>query len=143
MSTDTDFPVELADQVALVMATLQAVVDEAGHDFRYDMRPDTFAGMGTACFYVNPETNEPDCIVGRVLYRLGVPLDVLRTNDLAGNPTCTVGRFSLEGSPVQLDDRILGLLRAAQQTQDRHAPWGECLEEAKGYAQRILGWQQP
>ncbi len=140
MSTPTvPLPADPPGQIALVMATLQAVVDEAGHDYRYTMRMGGMNNGGKACFYVHE--GEPDCIVGRVLHRLGVPLDVLRANDLAGNLSVSAGAFSLEGSPVQPGREALTILATAQRLQDQGNTWGECLRVAQADAQKVYGWR--
>lgn len=120
---DTD-----ADQVELVLATLKAVVDEAGPDFIY--RPKLMNGQ-EICFYVNADTETPDCIAGHVLHRLGVPLSVLAAQE--GN---CVSELDPGDSSVWLAGPALQVLEEAQEIQDQRKPWGDALYGAQLVAER-------
>lgn len=97
---------------------LAELVTEFGADYVYEP-PD-----GTACVYV--WDGEPSCGVGHVLYRAGVPLDVLRAVDgtyVAGVHEAVV--FEDFAEPAALD-----LLSDFQDGQDASVPWGEALRRA-------------
>lgn len=101
-----------------VAETIEAVVAEAGTDYLYTRRP---ARSGSTCHYVHE--GSADCIVGRVLARLGVPIEWLAAQDeFEGglNAYVVTGFLSL---PTVARDA----LNAAQRTQDMGRTWGVAL----------------
>ncbi|KAF4408621.1 hypothetical protein [Streptomyces lycii] len=71
-----------------------------------------------SCQYVN--NGAPSCLVGHVLHRLGVPLDVLRERE--GDKALHVARDLLSVSDV-----TAGCLNRAQIRQDDGETWGDAI----------------
>lgn len=88
------------------------LLDEFGRDHVYER-----VG-GTACLY--EYRGEPSCFVGRIMHRLGVPVDVLAEWD--HDPIDLTDGAVLPG--VALDDLARAWLAAAQTWQDRGESWG-------------------
>ncbi len=75
------------------------------------------------CLYLHPGTGQPDCIAARVLHRLGVSLENLRTMEGKG---C----HSLRRDSSPLTYNALWILRTAQMVQDTGRTWGEAYATA-------------
>ena len=91
------------------LRALEEAVAEKGEDYRYDVTD--------GCVYV--EGDQPSCIAGNALARLGVPIeDMLRFN--AGWGVTSLAR-ELD---LSIDDRARAALDIAQELQDEGAPWG-------------------
>ena len=126
MLTKLDDTQEL--EVLAVLRTLKQVVEEAGDDYVYHhkIRPD-HPDTGKGCWYVDPEGKNPDCIVGRVLFRLGVPLDTLRRFE--GIMASGLPSLEINGA-IPLHRPALHVLGVAQGIQDTGGNWGDARDAA-------------
>jgi hypothetical protein len=94
------------------IAALRAVVAEFGPDHVYER------GAGGACEYVRDD--QPSCLIGQALHRIGVDLDFL--DEREGNGASDVMRDVRGFSTIVMfgaDD--------AQGAQDNFYTWGEAL----------------
>jgi hypothetical protein len=99
-----------------LIQTLEEVVAEAGEDYVYPPdRPENTTNDSSTCWYV--WDGQPDCIAGRALFQLGVPIEVL--SQYEGEPANTI--------PSDLDEDAINALDTAQVYSDMHSPWGEIL----------------
>lgn len=110
----------------MVLEALNAVVDEKGGDYVYE-------GGRMSRTYV--AYDEPSCIVGTALHRLGVSISTLtemdrRTIDGAAISSRNVLEV-LEGSGFILDNDAVMLLATAQVLQDAEIPWGDAVRMAR------------
>ena len=110
----------------MALEALNAVVDEKGGDYVYE-------GGRTSRTYV--AYDEPSCIVGNALHRLGVSISTLtemdrRTIDGAAISSRKVLEV-LEGSGFILDNDAVMLLATAQVLQDAEIPWGDAVRMAR------------
>ena len=121
-----------------VEAALREVVAETGEDYKFS---DEFE-MLNYCYYVaDSRTNtiavrsmpneflKPACLVGRVLHKLGIPLNVM----LFDNLLPAIGLLSglIQKGWLESDNSIaFRMLERAQITQDRNGTFGEALKEA-------------
>jgi hypothetical protein len=110
-----------------LMDTLRAVVAEAPD--KVYARPEHMLKVGgTTCYYVHTDTDgAPDecgCVVGHVLNRLGVPLDVLTEHEgrSAHKVLHGLGIGSWKGQTA---------LRYAQGRQDAGGTWASALADAE------------
>ena len=115
-----------------VRSGLEALVAEKGEDFVYNKHSEGDA-YGPSCRYV--WNGEPDCIVGQLLARMGVPVDRLAKADGAlGVGTLGVGASILlcdleEEGLVHVDDwKICIGLNRVQSRQDGGYTWGEAIQ---------------
>lgn len=99
-----------------VTQAIVAVVGFAGRDYVYP----TYDGSG--CFYVY--NDEPSCLVGRVLHRLGADIQDLRACDELGGINDAV----LERVDIQMSKAAQTALRYAQGAQDQRKTWGHALD---------------
>lgn len=93
-------------------AAVTAVVEEAGHDYRYPVR-DRDRGK---CYYV--WEGKPDCFAGRVLHFLGVSVEELAQHE--ETPVSEV----VDDIAVDLTIGGANALEMAQGQSDQHRPWG-------------------
>lgn len=116
----------------MALEALNAAVEEKGADYVYE-------GEGTFCAYV--AFDEPSCIVGNALHRLGVSIPTLVKMD-----KCAIGGAVisspkvldvLEDSGFILDDEAVMLLSTAQVLQDDDVPWGDAVRAAR---EEPMGW---
>ena len=110
----------------MALEALNAAVDEKGSDYVYE-------GGRMSRTYV--AYDEPSCIVGNALHRLGVSISTLtemdrRTIDGAAISSRKVLEV-LEGSGFILDNDAVMLLATAQVMQDAEIPWGDAVREAR------------
>lgn len=110
----------------MALEALNAAVDEKGSDYVYE-------GGRTSRTYV--AYDEPSCIVGNALHRLGVSISTLtemdrRTIDGAAISSRKVLEV-LEGSGFILDNGAVMLLATAQVLQDAEIPWGDAVRMAR------------
>lgn len=110
----------------MVLEALNAAVDEKGSDYVYE-------GGRMSRTYV--AYDEPSCIVGNALHRLGVSISTLtemdrRTIDGAAISSRKVLDV-LEGSGFILDNDAVMLLATAQVLQDAEIPWGDAVRMAR------------
>lgn len=78
------------------------------------------AGAGGSCFYVHG--NEPGCIVGHALHRLGVPLETLKEHE------SDAARAPLNDLFPEVTEGAMDLVDSVQYLQDRGEPWGEAIK---------------
>lgn len=120
--------IEITRESAL--AGLKAIVDAEGEDFVYPANRATALGGG--CKYVFE--GKPDCLIGRYLHSIGVPLERLEEADKA-NGNSGIGAGSLlrdlgaEGV-VQSEWTTRDMLGDVQHRQDHGYTWGHALEVA-------------
>ena len=110
----------------MVLEALNAVVDEKGGDYVYE---------GGRMSRTYAAYDEPSCIVGNALHRLGVSISTLtemdrRTIDGAAISSRNVLEV-LEGSGFILDNDAVMLLATAQVLQDAEIPWGDAVRMAR------------
>lgn len=131
-----------------IVKAADAVVAEIGPDTLYTERAqslgmDTYGG-NAACKYAHRGT--PACLVGVVMHRLGVPIDTLQQWDASGDGAFNViaggvreedaaGEPDPDGEVIipalDIQDRAIRYLHAAQVAQDNGATWGEAVAIAK------------
>lgn len=116
----------------MALEALNAAVDEKGADFVYQ-------GEGTFCTYA--AYDEPSCIVGNALHRLGVSISTLEKMDhcMIGGAVISSPKVLdvLEDSGFDLDYEAIVLLSTAQVLQDDEVPWGDAVRAARD---EPLGW---
>lgn len=102
-----------------LLATLDGLVADFGTDHH------------ASCTYVMEDG--PECIVGHVLHRLGVPLEAL---DRMEGDAFGQGDNSLWSAYVQMDEKQRHALRIAQVRQDTGSNWGTAVEAARSAMER-------
>lgn len=132
MPTKNEDEVTKLDEFTKILNTMHSVVTLFGCSYKYP--------AGVKCTYVTKDNQDnPDCLIGQVLYRLGVSIDTLRELDnrcgSISNSLSSTLRTKL--SIITYDDTIL-VLQAAQSIQDLNLTWGEALQAAKVKAREIL-----
>lgn len=106
------------------LALLGRAVNEMGEDYVYPVYDEGF------CKYFR-EDGSPSCIVGFVLDYKGISIEHYATlnaeevNELRA------------GGVIDLTDKAIAVLEAAQRTQDHSGTWGDALAEATRVAGRI------
>jgi len=105
---------------------LEAIVAEFGEDYVYQ-------GHGTrdplgvlVCHYVH--NGKPDCLVGHVAHRHGVPLDILAKHE---------GASAYAFANIAFTQKACAVLVAAQAEQDRQKPWHLALTKAREAYHRL------
>jgi hypothetical protein len=109
-----------------VTEAFRQIIEDFGADYVYRKR-----GAADSCFYVHqtPKGEVPGCIVGQLLHRLGVPLEVLKKREGRSAWAIFYGRELLgDGeaeSPVRAEgDDLTRKIQRVQSAQDRGDPWG-------------------
>lgn len=116
---------------------LTDVVDRAGDDFVYqkldmsDVQGEEDMLPNEGCRYAVDD--RPSCLVGHVLHRSGVEMDVLNRLDVAGTSASGLADFGLE-----VDWDAGEVLVAAQALQDRGECWGDALAAARRKYEMIM-----
>jgi len=125
---------------AETIALLHKVVESKGSDYFYPEYYDS----GLGCYYA--KDGEPSCIVGHVLFELGVPVSAMTYSEDETEPS---GNLS-SGTVSTLFETLNGeygiyftpaarhALSAAQATQDARFTWGEALAQAENAAAASL-----
>lgn len=111
------------------IAAMDAEVGEAGRDFVYREEHGRHQSGKPTCVYVF--NDKPSCLIGRALFRIGVPVEELRNHDedtpYGVSASCVMdhlGGFSYK----------VGLAADyAQDVQDRGGTWGEALDKFHEY----------
>ncbi|MFB7027161.1 MULTISPECIES: hypothetical protein [unclassified Streptomyces] len=115
-------PTALTDEQ--ILSTLVQVAAE--NPEKVYQAPESMLDRYNSCFYVHEAedgTQEPGCIVGQVLHRLGVPLVALKEAE-------TLGASSAVQLTTQGVSRDVALfLRFVQRKQDRGSTWSEAVAE--------------
>jgi hypothetical protein len=107
-----------------VLDLLTKIVSEQGEDFIYQPLP----GTDGQCQYVHGD--QPRCLVGHVLFRLGVPLDALR--ELDDGTGANIGVVDLAWAlNLDMPAEAQNALSAAQDRQDGGETWGVALQAAR------------
>lgn len=104
-----------------VIALLERAVAERGEDF-------TYCYVAWACKYSHGD--EPGCIVGHVLYYLGIPLEDMSSIEHQTVTSELVAPL-LRSHDIVLTDTAAWVLRCAQSVQDGLSTWGEALDAAR------------
>lgn len=121
-----------------VTVLLHEAVQERGSDYVY-RNPDG----SSDCLYVhgNPDgPAAPGCIVGWVLHKAGISLEVLEQHEHKPARTVVECLPYDNGIPLRSEDGVTTLLRTVQQWQDRGEPWGSAV--SKGIAAQVHpDWQ--
>lgn len=94
---------------------LGQIVQEYGEDYVYQSHGD---GTGVPCRYI--WNGEPDCIIGKLLARLGADEPFLDKCDTIGS----IRELAEQGKVNVEDDVLLYALRALQSAQDNGEAWG-------------------
>lgn len=116
-----------------VRAELERIVQEKGADYVYNhvVGLDEF-GVVTECFYVDPETGEPSCLIGHVFASLIPPLfeELRRHEETWGYSRAVEGLYETSsGRLIQeyLPPEAVEGLALAQAAQDAGQSWGVAL----------------
>jgi hypothetical protein len=110
-----------------VLQTLREVVAERP-EYEYKAPADMLSYEDSSmCFYVHGD--QPGCLVGHVLNRVGVPLSVLAQREGVGAYSVVPQVLNLTGEPDDVAT-VQDVLTEVQYAQDQGATWGEALEEA-------------
>lgn len=91
-------------------------------------RPD----KNTACYYRSPETNEPDCIIGRALDALGVLPQEMGLNNTVSVRVLLGRRAPV--IPIEAEEAQLVWLSRVQSHQDAGCTWGNAVSKADAAA---------
>lgn len=93
-----------------------------------------YTDFNSKCTYA--KNGQPSCLVGKILFKLGVPiqnLEVLDTKSLCNDSPCFMWKSSLdylESIDFTFDDRVITYLDKLQSQQDNGTSWGKALEKA-------------
>lgn len=103
---------------------LDALLKQEGEGFIYEKN-------NGACTYIRE--GEGDCIVGRYLVSVGVPVERLIEADqrLAGLRAPTLLHELSEEGVITYEARALDLLDVVQDYQDSRVPWGVAVRRAR------------
>lgn len=115
-----------------LLPRLRAIVAEEGEDFVYGQRHD---GDNIVCCY--QWNGKPDCGVGRVLYRLGVPIETLQAMDRSSETISYHYPRLRQDHNIWFSPAAEALMELFQQDQDEQVPWGDALNNAITWADRI------
>lgn len=126
-----------------VIELLRAVVAEKGEGFKYSNPEWTHMENNTMkCF--NFHGDEPGCIVGHVLGKLGVTAEMARTVGVAGSSSACNSVWALASDDAfewRFTPEAMNVLTEAQGHQDSGHSWGESLKVAEKYFDGIVGEQ--
>lgn len=94
-----------------------------------------YTDSNTECQYA--KDGHPSCLVGKILFKLGVPiqnLEVLDTKGICGDSPSFMSGYSLDYlESIDFtfdDDGVIGYLDNLQSEQDSGTSWGKALEKA-------------
>lgn len=121
MKQEEDIMIEITPES--VRAGLKALVGEKGEDFVYSKRTG-----GASCRYV--WNGEPDCIIGQLLARAGVPVERLARADAGLGQTASslLEGLEREGLVAVSDESVFLDLNRVQSRQDDDCTWGYAIE---------------
>lgn len=128
-TTPTPIPEDPTEQMALVLSTMEAIVDEYGHEYVYPL-----AVIGDACYYLDPITRQPSCLIGHVLVRLGTPVELIAQVESMSPDGEYQDSWAEEMTFGRFDLSVRKVMRSAQSRQDHGRTWGDALRAAKEYA---------
>lgn len=120
--------------------TLQFLLDAVavkGEDYVYEGVDDNGGGDAMRCYYAR--NGEPDCIVGHVLHKLGVPIEKMEYNqetknnvDVISHKTIHSHFYTLRSEyGINFSERARRLLAVVQGFQDSDYSWGDAVQSAK------------
>lgn len=116
-----------AEQAADMATAINGEANKAGWQHVY---------QGDECRYVNDTNDGPACLVGRALYALGCPLDVLKDQDAyLSNGTAEAPHVAVR---LGLHPTTGLVMFAAQGVQDRYIRWGIAAEMAQATANALV-----
>lgn len=110
-----------------VSRATEVIISQLGDDFVYES---PIAPGSSGCVYIDPDTGEMSCLVGRVLHRLGVPKEWFTecsVDTLLWNWTHTGSRFGKPVAPlrdVTVEPGVKGYLGNVQTAQDALLAYG-------------------
>lgn len=78
------------------------------------------------CYYFDYETDEPSCIIGHLLHKLGITLERDRNSMYAGS---ILDYLRSEGL-LTVSDKARDLILYTQSAQDRGVPWVKAVQDA-------------
>jgi len=117
-------PLETEKVVDRFRREVRAVVNEVGQDYKCPLHP---YEHGDGFYYV--WDGEPDCLVGRVLHRMGVPIDVLSDHEHNNATVVLPAVWSYIGNSVYEDmGPVMTLALNVQRVNDGNIPWGFALQ---------------
>lgn len=122
--------------LAMVRETAKSIVAKVGDDYRYTTK-------NGCCKYVYLE--QPDCIVGMILYNLGVSISILKKLDKSsytgGSSMIASPQASTElrNAKIGIDTKARKYLNIIQRSQDGGKTWGDALRDGEyAYAENFL-----
>lgn len=124
------------------LGLLRLVVFEKGKDFLYanpDWTHRDLVDNTTKC--VNFHGDEPGCIVGHVLSRLGLTAEQAKVLGISGGASAYDSCTALnqdDGFGWEFTDNAVILLTEAQSHQDSRSPWGEALAKAEAEYRALM-----
>lgn len=122
------------EKIRQILTTMENIVNEHGRDHRYETRS---IDGDKGCFYSWDE--EPDCLIAKVLHRLGISMNKLQNLDCANSDDMPIAI----GSPIAqeitgLNEQVSGVLATAQRAQDQGFTWGSALDTTMATYSRYL-----
>jgi hypothetical protein len=112
------------------VSLIREAIAEKGEDYVYEKIDD-------GCYYVHG--GQPSCLVGHVLVRAGVNMDLLEAEgglyDAHGYADALCGELEREGI-LTAGRRTIRLLNEVQYNQDRGVSWGAALESGLALAEQ-------
>lgn len=107
------------------VAATDQIVTELGENYVYEF-------VGGGCVYINPDTGEFSCLIGRVLHRMGVPKEHFKEC----SADTLLSHFKVNEWHTA-EDGLLGYLTVMQNAQDNGHPYGMVRRIGKAY---LRGW---
>lgn len=111
-----------------VVAAMADIVAEVGPDFRYETRRNEVTKLQT-CFYVYQ--GKPDCLVGRILHKLGMSLEALQEWEFIGADVMLDSTTPSESGVPETTRNAKRLLVRAQFDSDAGTSWSSILLRAR------------
>jgi hypothetical protein len=131
--------ITIREEIEKYLTAMTEIVTEYGSDYVY-VRPTHDGGYNGGCRY--EWADEPSCLIGKVLFKLGASLEMLRRLDADCGSIINLqsGGYSdlLAELGIVHRDTTVRVLQAAQTVQDSNGTWGQALEDAKEVAESIL-----
>lgn len=105
------------------LRALNEAVREKGYKYTYGRR-------GPSMFCYNTWHGQPDCIVGHVMVRLGVPIEWFDVDNRDNDDVGDVCKALYLQDLFEFEDEAKDLLGYAQSAQDNNVAWGEAVTRA-------------
>jgi hypothetical protein len=134
------------NQITTAMQHLYYVVDEVGDDFIYRPHKSYLLEGQYSCLYVYE--GRPDCLVGKILHRMGIPLEILSQHE--GMPASSVcnyvrncndsianGNQETRTTP-SISEEVQSILEVAQYYQDGGARYARVRSYSEDRAMREI-----